>query len=274
MKKLVCLLVWLCSVGCFAQTPDTLFVSCSQTVHLRFASELKYVGLGDRVLLAKIVDGSKDFVAVKAREAFEGCTSLSCLEASGAMHSFVVAYREDPGQLVVDVSRLDAGVALGGADAGLGGDGAFSSSSREISDGAVNFEELLSMKQGIYHIGASAYGIEVLCEHLLVLNDVLLMMVSLKNRSAMSYELSEPRFAIESSRRRRRGLQMERAVFPKQVYGLGPVAPGAEGRFVFTFDKLALVRGQVLRVYLYEKGGSRNLVMEFGMDDVNKARRL
>ncbi len=56
-------------------------------VHLRFASELKYVNLGSRNIVAKIVDGSKDFVAVKAREAFGECTSMSCLEASGAMHT-------------------------------------------------------------------------------------------------------------------------------------------------------------------------------------------
>lgn len=33
---------------------------------------------------------------------------------------------------------------------------------------------------------------------------------------------------------------------------------------VFTFDKLALLRGQVLRVYFYENGGARNLVMTLG----------
>ena len=32
-------------------------------------------------IVAKIVDGSKVFAAVKAREAFGECTSMSCLEA-------------------------------------------------------------------------------------------------------------------------------------------------------------------------------------------------
>lgn len=103
--------------------------------------------------LAKIVDGSKDFVALRAREPFDFCTSLSCLESIGAMHTFLVAYREHP-------SRLDV------------------------------------------------------------------------------------------------------------------VAPGTEGRLVFTFDKIALVKGQVFRGYFYEKGGARNLVMTMNIDDINKARRL
>ena len=42
-----------------------------QTVHLRFASELKYVNLG-----------SRDIVAIKAREPFDLTTSISCLEAT------------------------------------------------------------------------------------------------------------------------------------------------------------------------------------------------
>ena len=104
MKRLLLLLLtgWVCSGIGHAQAQDTLFISTSQTVHLRFASELKYVNLGDRVLVAKIVDGSKDFVAVKAREAFDFCTSMSCLESNGSMHTFLVAYREHPQRLEVD----------------------------------------------------------------------------------------------------------------------------------------------------------------------------
>ena len=41
-----------------------------------------------------------------------------------------------------------------------------------------------------------------------------------------------------------------------------------------TFDKIALVKGQVFRVYFYEKGGARNLVMTLGLKDVNGAKRL
>ena len=43
---------------------------------------------------------------------------------------------------------------------------------------------------------------------------------------------------------------------------------------VFTFDKIALVKGQVLRVYFYEKGGARNLMVTMNGKDVNGAKRL
>lgn len=116
--------------------------------------------------------------------------------------------------------------------------------------------------------------LELRCENIFVKDDVLFLLVSLRNDSAVSYSVSSPRFAVESKRRTRRGLQYEKAVFPRQSYGLGTVTPSFEGRMVFTFDKLALLRGQVLRVYIYEDGGARNLVMTLGANDVNKVMRL
>lgn len=237
------LLALLWGFSAFGQS-DTLFISMSQTVHLRFASELKYVNLGSRDIVAKIVDGSKDFVAVKAREAFTAVTSMSCLESNGAMHTFLVAYREHPERLDVD-TRNDLGI-----------------------------KWTAEKPRELYHLGTRGYGIEVTCENLFVKDDVLFLLVSLRNDSAVSYELSAPRFAVESKRRTKRGLQYEKAVFPKQAYGLGTVAPSAEGRLVFTFDKIALLRGQVFRVYFYEKGGARNLTLTLGMRDVNEVRRV
>ena len=130
------------------------------------------------------------------------------------------------------------------------------------------------MKQELYHIGTSGYGIDILCENIFYKGDVLFLLISLKNDSPVSYELSTPRFAIESKRLGKRGLQYEKAIFPKASYGLGTVPPGGVGKLVFTFDKISLVRGQVFRVYFYEKGGARNLVMTMNIKDVNKAKRL
>ena len=250
MRRLVVLLGLLWSGVAIAQAPDTLFISGSQTVHLRFASELKYVGLGSREIVAKIVEGSKDFVAVKARSAFEGVTSMSCLESNGAMHSFLVAYREEPGRLEVD-TRGPVGVS------------SFSSQS-----GSVDLEEIACRPKGLYHLGVREHGLELRCENIFVQDDVLYLVMSLSNGSAVSYGVTAPRFSVESAKRSRRGLQSERAVFPRQAWGLGVVAPGAVGRMVFAFDKLALLRGQVLMVYFYEDGGARNLVLTVGERDV------
>ena len=268
MKKTVLLLaLLLASWGAFAAT-DTLFISTSQTVHLRFASELKYVNLGDRVLVAKIVDGSKDFVAVKAREAFDFCTSMSCLESNGQMHTFLVAYREHPERLEVD-TRLSPSSAASAVSA-VSVPALAPADSLSLS----SLSNIATMKQELYHIGTSGYGLQILCENIFYKDDVLFLLISVRNSSAVSYELATPRFAVESAKRTKRGLQYEKAVFPRASYGLGAVAPDSVGKLVFTFDKIALVKGQVFRVYFYEKGGARNLVLTMNGKDVNGARRL
>ncbi|MBR0299157.1 MAG: DUF4138 domain-containing protein [Bacteroidales bacterium] len=228
-----------------ARGQDTLYISTSQVVHLRFASELKYVNLGSRDIVAKIVDGSKDFVAVKAREAFDFCTSLSCLESNGQMHTFLVAYKENPVLLDVDTRRK-----------------------------MFTPEDYSAIQREIYHLGAHEYGIEVLCENVFIKDDILFLLISVQNHSAVSYSLKAPRFAIESMRKTKRRLQYEKAVQPKQSYGLGTIQPDSTGKLMFAFDKLSLIRGQVFRVYFYEEDGSRNLTFSLGMKDVNRARRL
>ncbi len=269
MRRLILTLAlgWVCSGIGLAQAPDTLFISTSQVVHLRFSSELKYVNLGSRDIVAKIVDGSKDFVAVKARSSFEGVTSLSCLESTGEMHTFLVAYREHPSRLEVDTRAKSAPPGVSGSLSHAPQDTTFSFSSQSLSDYAA-------MKQELYHLGTREYGIELRCENIFVKDDVLFLLISLRNESVMSYELATPRFAVESAKRTKRGLQYEKAVFPRASYGLGAVAPDSVGKLVFTFDKIALVKGQVFRVYFYEKGGARNLVVTMNGKDVNGARRL
>ena len=270
-KLLIAILAlgWLCSGIALAQAPDTLFISTTQVVHIRFGSELKYVNLGNKAIVAKIVDGSKDYVAVKAREPFDICTSMSCLESTGAMHTFLVAYREHP-------QRLDIDTRIPVRPSGTAGPSEARPSAPDstFSFSAHSFQTISEMPKELYHIGAKDYGIEVFCDNLLVRDDVLFIVFSIKNGSSVSYDLSNPRFAIESKRKTKRGLQYEKAIFPRQSYGLGVTAPDGTSRPVFTFDKVTLTRGQVLRVYFYERGGSRNFCITLSPNDINKARRL
>ena len=269
----ILLLGWLCSGITSAQAPDTLFISTTQVVHIRFGSELKYVNLGNKAIVAKIVDGSKDYVAVKAREPFSAVTSMSCLESNGSMHTFLVAFREHPSRLDID-TRVPARTAVSAGTAVSSevrppapADTAFSFSSQ-------SFETIAAMPKELYHIGARDYGIELFCDNLLIKDDVLFVVFSIKNGSTVSYELSDPRFAIESKRRTKRGLQYEKAIFPRNSYGLGVTAPDSTSRLIFTFDKVTLTKGQVLRVYFYERGGARNFCITLTPKDISKANRL
>lgn len=241
---------------------DTVYISTLSTTHIRFSSELQYVDLSNKVLSARIVEGSKDIVAVKAKEVFDFTTTMSCLEADGRLHTFIVAYEESPEVLIVDMRRFP--VRPGMTDM---------TKPRVTDLVQENLDEkvgvLDSLEREIYHIGDVAYDIKVLCENVIIKDDVTYIVLSVENGSAVSYSMSSPRFVIESKRKTKRGLVYEKQLFPKHTSGKSVTAPGTVSRMVFSFDKVTLVKGQVFRIYLYEDDGPRNFVLSFGVRDVN-----
>ncbi|MBQ8627920.1 MAG: DUF4138 domain-containing protein [Prevotella sp.] len=249
------------------------------TTHIRFSSELKYVDLSNKVLSARIVEGSKDIVAVKAKEAFEFTTTMSCLEADGRLHTFIVAYDASPEVLIVDMRR--SSVRPGMTDLTKTGmtDMTKPRVTNLIEPGMTdlvqwNRDEKVgvsdTLEREIYHIGDVAYDIKVLCENVIIKDDVTYIVLSIENSSAVSYSMSSPRFVIESKRKTKRGLVYEKQLFPKHTSGETVTAPGTVSRMVFSFDKVTFVKGQVFRIYLYEDGGPRNFVLSFGVRDLRK----
>ena len=85
-------------------TPDTLRVSDLFTTHIIFNTDLIYADLSNsQVMAAKILDQSKNMMALKARTPFATPLSVSALESNGAMHTYIVTYDEKPGSLVYDM---------------------------------------------------------------------------------------------------------------------------------------------------------------------------
>ena len=247
---------------------DTVYISTMSTTHIRFSSELKYVDLSNKVLSARIVEGSKDIVAVKAKEVFDFTTTMSCLEADGRLHTFIVAYEESPEVLIVDMRRFSVRPGMNPSVTDL-----IKPEMADLGRWTPDVTEVLdTLEREIYHIGDVAYDIKVLCENVIIKDDVTYIVLSIENSSAVSYSMSSPRFVIESKRKTKRGLVYEKQLFPKRTSGECTVAPGTMSRLVFSFDKVTLVKGQVFRIYLYEDGGPRNFVLSFGVSDLRTMR--
>ena len=103
MKQITTILVLLLSFfSAHAQT-DTLWLSNAYTTHIIFSTDVTYADLSNnRIVAAKIVEQNRNILALKARCPFEEYTSVSALEANGAMHTYIVAYLDSPPQLIVD----------------------------------------------------------------------------------------------------------------------------------------------------------------------------
>lgn len=135
-------------------------------------------------------------------------------------------------------------------------------------------DEVGGMEMELYHIGTSGYGITLLCENIYSYSDITYMVFSVENRSGISYQVTDATFVVESRRQSKRTVAYDQTVFPKSRYGNISAGPGAKGRLVYSFDKMTLSKDQVLRVYFYENGGQRNLVMTVSPNDINKAKSL
>ena len=71
MKRLaIILLLTGAAFSASAQT-DTLYLSSMYTTHLMFQSELEYVDISNKALAGKVLDNSKNVLAIKARSPFD-----------------------------------------------------------------------------------------------------------------------------------------------------------------------------------------------------------
>lgn len=262
MKRLIILLISALSAGvCFAQT-DTLKISSAYTTHLIFSSDIVYADLSSPVdVVAKIIEQNRNLLAVKARGPFEKSTSISALESNGTMHTFIVGYDPYPEQLVIDMRANRASKQ--------------ESSHREVGRGskadAPELSEMTKARQKLFHIGARKYGITLLCEEIVSYSDITFVLLSVRNRSSVSYNVTDGTFVMESKKKGKRAVSFEKGIQPKNRHGSLSAAPGETVKIAYSFDKLTLASDQVLKVYLYEEGGQRNLDLTLSAKDINHA---
>lgn len=252
MRRLIfaiIMMLWYCES--FAQY-DTLQVSTSVTTHIMFAEELVYVDIPSRFVTAKIVDGNRKILALRAKESFDDLATVSTLEDNGNLRTFILGFVPYPEELIY---RFD-GQGTSGADAD--------------PIPLIESEDFSGFKRQLYHIADKEYGVSVQCYDISTANDKTTIVLSLKNQSVLSYQTTAPRFVIEGRKTTRKKPQIEKPVYPiSSTIRKISVTPGGEIIAAYSFDKLTLMKDQVLKVYFYENGGMRNFVLNICARDVN-----
>lgn len=283
MKKTVLLIIFLPWTMLAHAQQDTLRVSTRFTTHVIFSTDITYADMSDsRSIAAKVVEQNKNMIALKARGTFGEPCSVSALESNGKMWTFIVVHDDTPKSLIVDTRRS-------GKENGddhvekrpperrkrqWGTHSKTSTASTWKSGDAPTLDMVSGMGRELHHIGTSGYGITLLCENIYSYSDITYMVFSVDNTSGISYQVTDATFVIESRRQSKRTVAYDQTVFPRSRYGNISAGPGAKGRLVYSFDKMTLSKDQVLRVYFYENGGQRNLVMTISPNDINKAKSL
>lgn len=252
----------------FAQVVDTLRISTLYTTHVIFQTELIYADLSNsQIVAAKIVEQNKNMLAIKARGQFDTSASVSALESNGSMHTFVIVYDEHPHSLVIDMrTPMQAMDVQKRSNAGR-------DVSMVRSHDAPVLADVIKERQRVYHIGQREYDLTFLCEDIFVYSDNTYFVFSLRNKAGMSYEVGDATFVIESRKKGKRSVQYEKNLYPKGRFGTLITGAGECSRIAYSFDKITLTKDQVLKVYLYETGGQRNLLLTMCCNDINRARR-
>ena len=286
-------LAFLCAL-CVQAKVDTLRISSAYTTHIIFSTDLTYADLSNsRYVVAKIIEQNKNMLALKAKEPFDGSCSVSALESNGTMHTFIVVYDAAPKDLVIDIRKSQGGQpqqsyasptaqmiaevkaqreALKGGAPVPSGQRSPGNVSTWKTGSAPLLQDVVKQRQRLYHIGCREYDIQVLCEDISSFSDITYVTISLRNDSGISYDISDATFVIESKRRGKRTVRYDKTVFPRSRYGKLSAGPGEYTRIAYSFDKMTLSNDQVLKIYLYETGGQRNLVMTVDTRDINRAR--
>lgn len=253
----------------FAQI-DTLRLSTAFTTHVIFSTDLTYADLSNsKVVAAKIIEQNRNMLALKARCPFDEPTSVSALESNGKMHTYIVLYDAAPSELVIDTRKTLEEPRTASKPQRIGGNQV----SLTGKSDAPLLSDVINLRQRLYHLGAKAYEITAQCENIISYSDITYVVLSLQNRSGISYDIEDATFVIESKKKGKRTVVFEKTLFPRSRYGNLSAAAGSSGKIAYSFDKMTLSKDQVLKVYLYESSGQRNLTITMDTNDINKAQK-
>lgn len=265
MRLITLFIALLYCLASHAQT-DTLKISTAYTTHVIFSTDVTYADLSNnRIVAAKIVEHNRNILAIKAKCPFDEYTSVSALEANGTMHTYIVRYEENPRELIIDERNSEASTSKGG-------EMRTNVTSNRRSD-APTLSQMSSSDQRIHHIGSRAYGIIALCENIVSYSDITYITLSIRNKSGVSYDIKDATFVLESKKRNKRSVVIEKTIFPEGRHGSLNCPVGEKAKMAYSFKKITLSKDQVLKIYLYEHGGQRNLEMTIDTNDINKAER-
>lgn len=248
---------------------DTLHVSSNYTTHIIFNTDLIYADLSNSTeMAAKILDQSKNIIALKAKWPFLSPMSVSALESNGNMHTYILVYENEPGSLIYDMrDEPSRGIVQSGKKNPSG-----DTPGMYRKADAPLLKDVVAAKQSLWHISSRQYDIEVTCTNILSYSDITYMVFTLSNRSGVSYECTDATFVVESKKKSKKSVVYDRNLFPKSRFGTLSCAPGDKAAIGYSLDKISLARDQVLKVYFYEHGGQRELVLTIDSKDINKAK--
>ena len=262
-------------------------------------------------IAASIVEYSKNLLSLIALEPFSTPANVTVLESNGSIHTYILAYQEHPAQLVIDTRKMrrdaapshsassaqaaaSAPSAKPAAPAASGsakaqpkpakkdgkprherGTTPYSESGNYVNElwkqDAPPLQSVIGYPQGLWHLTNKRGRVHVSCENIFSYSDITYIILSLHNRSGVSFEVSDATFRIEPKSRAKRKLVTGKNLVPQNKVGTLTAGPKQKSRVAYALDKTTLSPDQVLVIRIFERGGQRNLELTLSANDINLA---
>ena len=286
---------------------DRVYISELFTTHIVFSTDITYADVSNlKDVAVKIVEQNRNTLALKAKAPFNTKASVTVLESNGIIHTYILEYRQEPEQLVLDTRGTEAQaeyrmitnedrrqaamlppqdtLAARPGDNAKRGTGAASASMTSATDrrhvsnlrksDAPLLKDVINYPQNLFHISSKQQRVELTCENIFAYSDITYVVLRLKNESGVSFEARDAMFVIEDAGKGKRKITAEPvSLLPKNRYGSLTAAPGQTVKMGYTFEKITLSKDKRLNIYLYEKGGQRTVMLMLTPDDVNLAEQ-
>ena len=242
-------------------TPHRIEVSFNKTVHILFPAAVEYVDLGSTDLIAGKADGAQNVVRVKAAvRGFKGETNFSVISDDGVFYSFVATYADDPAQLSVvmhdwlhedpygDAADEQTYVRL----AELGEE-------TPLQVDRIMYTICKRDARPVKTIGSKRFGIQLLLKGIYVEGGLYYLHTSLRNRSAVAFDIDRVRFRIADRKVARRTAVQETFIEPVRMYSAVMAAGAGETvANVYVFRKFTIPDDKVFIMDVFEKDGGRH----------------
>lgn len=253
---------------------DTLHLSTKFISHIIFPTDVTYADLSNtEEIAARIVEEGKNKLALKAVRPFEGTASISAEEANGVFHTYILKYAENPSRLTLDTRSKESALAAYATGSRRPrydtSDGQFSNALKK--EDAPLLSEVIEQERRLYHLTRQSYNIRFNVENIFSYSDITYIVLSIENGSQISYETADAVFVIEPRKTGKKRVAYETNLTPKNRFGALTAAPGESAKIAYSFDKTTLSKEQLLKIYLYEKNGQRNIELTLNHKDINSA---
>lgn len=243
--------------------PQTVEVSCRKTSNIIFPYSIKSVDRGSQDILVQKAVGVENILQLKGAKSHFQQTNLSVVTGDGEFHSFLVNYADDPVKLNYSIPRVSE-----------------HDFNRKLVDGKTlnekdiedNIRLVRQLKPDFAGPKHKKYGVQMTLIGFYIQDDLYYLLLSLENRSTVSYDLDGLRFFVREKKQAKRTAIQEIELSPVCLVGEKETVQAQESqRIIAVLPKFTIPEKKEFLLEVQELGGGRHLRLRMGNRHLIKA---